>query len=715
MTSANKRRARFLLSMIQLTGLSSGSRHHSRDDILERIQELNPLSPIEECANRVLSPPGSAEKYDKDSKTVKPLHEWQLFRPSRSSFAEGTGTSHLTPTQSQGDDGSNKEEYSGRAVERIRLAIATDMRVYATLCFFDCYCLTKGHTNAVIKSVSAAYQKTPPVGGTEMRSLYPNREWSPEVLMEFTVFLSQFQYFLNSNIRALSKVDLDVMARKEQEELKSLLKGLVFANAPLLTLEVVNKHGMASPAATGFAGMLRKLAPKFGNVPTLAVLSLALNARSKTPQGIGGIAFYDSTVLPAVQEFLQIIMVRHYCRTMIKGNEMSRVEADHLRQMRTSMEKGTPTIPNILEKLLCATMKALAGGVDVERKGSAPCIQETVAIAAEGVSRTEAAASRVGVDPDGDSDGVVTSAGAHGNGNEQNPAALESSEMIERIRRQFDAIIDTRFLPRQCLKNIAYLCKYERRAELEDTLAQRMRPDSETEYSGSPDNEESESDESTTLLQIRQASNRKGLTTLESSNDKDNSRCTDDESESEDSDASMTLLQLKQASYRNGLVTRKSNDAKIKATDGVTGRKRQLPPETHREIHPRESRQRCDEDSVLSESTPMTPCERDTVGRKTTTVALPIQETPSQESVFSESTNDREAPTAHGSILPSFPTQYDNVRSGEGTRARANEMPTTDEEDDAEDELGHHKMWKVRNRGTRARCAIMEDTDSDSE
>jgi len=42
-------------------------------------------------------------------------------------------------------------------------------------------------------------------------------------------------------------------------------------------------------------------------------------------------------------------------------------------------------------------------------------------------------------------------------------------------------------------------------------------------------------------------------------------------------------------------------------------------------------------------------------------------------------------------------------------------MPTTDEEDDAEDELGHHKMWKVRNRGTRARCAIMEDTDSDSE
>lgn len=379
MAAHNERRASLMIYIIRRCGpMVTSVEYVSRDELLSEIQELNPLAPLEECMRRVLNPPGIRDRFDKDTKSVKPVYDIDYFRPSSQCFSGTREATRLVPTQ-QDDTDSDSHPSDLRNEERIRLKLFSNTEAFALWNLVECFCLTEGHANAMGRMVAEQYQRMPSVGGPEMRATESDCQWEKETIMEFVTFLWETGDFAKTFIRNMKDDDLDVGSRKEREEKKAMLKAALHVIFPLMVIDFVSTHGMNTPASRGFSNSLRRTSAKYRAVTTFAVVSSTIHQRSKMPAILGGSAFFDEEVVPCLKSFISTLRVQFYVDDLTRDNgiNLEQSQRDHLDEMRKCFKAGKLPCQNLLTTLYMCALRAMPAGVDRERRQSQVKIPET--------------------------------------------------------------------------------------------------------------------------------------------------------------------------------------------------------------------------------------------------------------------------------------------------------------------------------------------------
>jgi predicted transcriptional regulator len=444
--------------------------------MVDRISDLMPNSSMELNLKHVLTPPGldpSAE-WDEETKTVRPIHELEYFRPSAHCLPSNLSAeteAFVATQQSQQDDLEHDKE-------NIRIMLFSDTWLKSTWFFLDCVVQTSQHAEKLSAMISRQYQTHDP--GT--------LPWCPRIMDDFVKMFWATSYFVNSHIRQMPTLAEN---RLEREEAKSIVKGVFHAMLPYMLFELVEKHGMTNRETEGFRGIVKKFPSNshFERVEVFGIASLAMYQRSKTPSIVGGSDFHDEIVAPAMQTFLHSVI------EVTGAEKVGKSAAENARDASTvlqQMEKGRLVIPNILDELYQKTLKELPASVDRLRSNTT----ETVTAGQRSSSKRKATAKADANDgtmdatskqqqrhmqiAKTDEDGVSDTTGG-GQGS-------STDDVVNKIHSYLDSLLDDRFQysPRTVLLQIAMVTKFQEVDELR-RLFQRCGMDTQSQSSSEDD------------------------------------------------------------------------------------------------------------------------------------------------------------------------------------------------------------------------------------
>lgn len=455
MSVLHQRRPELFLFVLQYFGVRStwtSGQRLSRQSVIDMISDLTEDGSTISNLKLILAPPGTdpSSEWDDDTKTVKPIHELEYFRPSArlltSNQASVAGTNIPTQSQNEDDDGLEHDK------EAIRALLFSDPWLKITWWFLDCMVQTSRHAEKLSAMISRQYQ----------RNLPGTLPWCPNIMYDCVQMFWLTSYFVNSHLRQMPTL---LENRLEREEAKSIVKGVFHSMLPYMLFELVEKHGMNNKATEGFRGIIKRFPSnsQFNRVKVFGIASLAMYPRSKMPSIIGGTDFYDKVVNPMMKRFLHNVIEVTGAEKVGKSPDENTRDASAVLQ---EMENGKSPLPNLLDEMYQEILKELPASVDRQRKGIT-----------DGQKTSSKKARKSNVTNDtrtGEKASHTSSADRGGEDVMSLPDAQDSSgEMVKKIHSYLDMLNENgvRYSPRTVLLQIAKATGYEGIEALESTFS----------------------------------------------------------------------------------------------------------------------------------------------------------------------------------------------------------------------------------------------------